>query len=79
MYINWLAKLPWERWHPGLLAWLRFAGGVVFLVLAAILLGYHSGGWWWPALLVALAALEFYTAYRLPPAIAATTASTNAT
>jgi hypothetical protein len=72
MFINWMARLRWERWHPRLFASLRFAGGVVFLILAVILRSYHIGGWWWPTVLAALAALEFYTAYRLPPAIAAT-------
>ncbi len=78
MFINWLATLRWERWHPRLFAWLRSAGGVVLLALAAILVGYRVGGWWWPTLLVAMAALEFYTAYRLPPAVAASKASMNA-
>jgi hypothetical protein len=79
MFITWLATLRWERWHPRLFASLRFAGGVVLLVLAAILVGYHVGGWWWPSLLAATAALAFYVAYRLPSAIAATKASSSAT
>ncbi|MGH2895182.1 MAG: hypothetical protein ACRDPM_18220 [Solirubrobacteraceae bacterium] len=79
MFINRLAKLPWERWHPRLFAGLRCAGGVVCLALAAILVAYRAGGWWWPVLLVAAAVLAFYTAYRLPPTIAAMKASANAT
>jgi hypothetical protein len=76
--LKWLAKLPWERWHPQLFAWVRFAAGVCLLVLAAILLGYHIGGWW-PAVLVAVAAPAFYVAYRLPRTIRATKASRDAT
>jgi hypothetical protein len=72
VYIDWLAQLPWERRHTRLFVWLRRAAGVVFLVIAAILLGSQSARWWLPALLVGLAAREFYTAYRLPPAIVAT-------
>jgi hypothetical protein len=61
-----------------LLARLRFAAGVWFLVLAAVLLGYRVGGWW-PPVLVVLAALSFYVAYRLPRAIRATKAPKDAT
>jgi hypothetical protein len=77
MVLKWMAKLPWERWHPRWFAWSRFAGGVCLLVLAAILLGYDTGGWW-PAVLIALASLEFYTAYRLPRTIRAMQASRDA-
>jgi hypothetical protein len=75
MFINWLATLRWERWHPRAFAWMRSVGGVIRLVGAAVLVGYHVGGWWLPALLVAASALGFYVAYRLPPVIAATNAT----
>ncbi len=34
MFINWLAKRPWERRHRRLSAWLRFAGAAGLLVAA---------------------------------------------
>jgi uncharacterized membrane protein YdbT with pleckstrin-like domain len=70
-----MAKLPWERGHPQLFARLRFAGGVFLLVLAAILLGYDTD-LWLSAVLVVLAALNFYTAYPLPQTIRAMKSST---
>ena len=65
MDLNLMAKFPWERWHPQLFASLRFAGGLCLLVLAAILLGYNTDLWLTPVL-VALAVMKFYIAYRLP-------------
>jgi hypothetical protein len=60
---------PWERRHPVLFARMRVFGGFCLLILAGILLGYDV---WWGVLLVPVAALLFYTAYRLPRAIRAT-------
>jgi uncharacterized membrane protein YdbT with pleckstrin-like domain len=48
---------------------------VFLLVLAAILLGYDTD-LWLSAVLVVLAALNFYTAYRLPQTIRAMKSST---
>jgi hypothetical protein len=66
---------PWERRHPRLLAGMRIGGGVSLLIIAAILLGYNV---WWGVLLLPLAALLIYSAYRFPRAILATTVSTDA-
>ena len=71
MELKWLARLPWNRRHPQLFALLRVAAGVFFLVVAALLVGYHAGSWWGPALLVAVAAVEFYVAFRLPRTVRA--------
>lgn len=66
--------VPWERRHPLLFARLRVAGGIALLIFAAILLGYDI---WWGVLLAPVAAGVFYTAYRFPRAIRATTNSTD--
>jgi hypothetical protein len=63
---------PWERRHPRLFARLPIGGGVVQLALGAILVGY---GVWWGLLVLPVAALTFYTAYRLPRAISAVNGS----
>ncbi len=44
--LNWLARTPFEYRHAHVIARLRFAAGVVLLVIAAILYGSGSGGWW---------------------------------
>jgi hypothetical protein len=66
---------PWERGHPALFARLRIGGGVSLLIVAVILLGYDA---WWGLLLVPVAAVCFYAAYRNPQAIRATTKPTDA-
>ena len=66
---------PWERRHPLLSAQIRIGGDVSLLIVAAILIGYDV---WWGVLLVPVAALFFYAAYRFPRAIRARTNSTDA-
>ncbi len=66
---------PWERRHPRLFASVRAGGGVTLLIVSIILLGYDV---WWGVLLVPVAALALYAAYRNPRAIRATTNSTDA-
>jgi hypothetical protein len=66
---------PWERRHPLLCARIRIGGGVSLLIVAAILIGYDV---WWGVLLVPVAALSFYAAYRFPRAISARMNSTDA-
>jgi hypothetical protein len=66
---------PGERRHPRLFAGTRIAAGVSLLIVAAILIGYDV---WWGALLVPVAAVAFYAAYRFPRAIRARTKSTDA-
>ena len=66
--LNWLARTPFEYKHAHVIARLRFAAGVVLVVLAAILVGSGRGGWW-PALLAVVAAGAFYGAYRMPRAV----------
>ena len=56
---------PWERRHARLCAGTRMVGGVS-LLCAAILTGYDV---WWGVLLVPVAAVAFYAAYRFPRAI----------
>jgi hypothetical protein len=68
---------PVEYRHARLFARMRIGVGVWLLVLAAILYGYDRGGWW-RVLLVPIAALLFYIAYRLPRAIGARRSSTDA-
>jgi hypothetical protein len=51
-------------WHPQFVARLRVAVGIWLLILTAILYGAGHGGWW-QGLLVAIALLHFYLAYRL--------------
>jgi hypothetical protein len=66
--LNWLARTPFEYKHAHVIARLRFAAGVVLLVIAAILYGSGNGGWL-GALLVVVAAGAFYGAYRMPRAV----------
>jgi hypothetical protein len=75
--VHWMARLPWERRHPRLFSGVRFAAGGSLLVVAGILWGYQTGGWL-PVGLVAVAALAFYVAHRLPGVITATRASRDA-
>ncbi len=57
---------PWERRHARLCAGTRMVGGVSLLIVATILTGYDV---WWGVLLVPVAAVAFYAAYRFPRAI----------
>jgi hypothetical protein len=66
--LNWLARTPFEYKHAHVIARLRFAAGVVSLVIAALPYGSGSGGWW-RALLVVVSAGCFYGAYRMPRAV----------
>jgi hypothetical protein len=68
---------PYSYRHPRLVARVRVAVGVWLLILTAILYGSDRTGWW-GLLLVPLAALHFYLAFRLPRAITARTNSTDA-
>jgi hypothetical protein len=58
------------RWHPQLVARVRVGVGIWLLILTGTLHASGVGGWW-EGLLVATAALHFYLAYRLRPAIKA--------
>ena len=69
--IDWMARRRWERWHPQLFVAVRFVAGGALLVIAGILWAYQTAGWL-PVVLIAVAALAFYVAYRLPRAICAT-------
>jgi hypothetical protein len=73
--LNWVAKVPWEFKYPLALSRLRYFGGVVLLILTAILYGSGRAGWW-TALLPLAAAAEFWGAYRIPIVVAARQAST---
>ena len=66
---------PWERRHLLLCARIRIAGGISLLIVVAVLIGYDV---WWGVLLVPVAAVSFYAAYRFPRAIGATANSTDA-
>ncbi len=52
-----------SRWHPRQVACVRVAVGVWLLIVTAMLYGSGHGKWGW--LLVPIAVLHFYLAYRL--------------
>jgi hypothetical protein len=67
--LNWVAKIPWERRHPQAFARMRYAGGVILLLLTAILYGSGRAEWW--TSLLGLAGLtDFWGAYWIPRAVA---------
>jgi hypothetical protein len=66
--LNWLARTPFEYQHAHVIARLRWAAGVVLLVIAGLLYRSDSGGWW-RRRLVFVAAGCFYGAYRMPRAV----------
>jgi hypothetical protein len=68
---------PYSRQHPRLIARVRVGVGVWLLILTGILCGYGRSDWL-AALLVPIAGLHFYLAYRVPRAIATRTTSTDA-
>jgi hypothetical protein len=67
--LSWVAKIPWERRHPLAFARMRFGGGVILLLLTAILYGYDRAQWWTP-LLGAAGLMDLWGAYWIPRAVA---------